>query len=167
VSSGDGSAHYHERVTVPFSYWAIALFFGLTFVTAVTFMLGEAILVFSTLATAGLIAWTLIAWGSQTITVESLGVRVGRSLLEWRYVGQVAPVDRQQRQRIVSREDVHLALRPYISEAVVIGVADEADPHLCWLVSTRDPEGMVRAIQANRGSGAHQQAGESALDSGG
>lgn len=167
MSSGAGPAHYDERLTVPFSYWAIALFFGLTFVTAVAFMLGEAILVFSTLATAGLIAWTLIAWGSQTTTVEPSGVRVGRSLLEWQYVGQVAAVDRTQRQRIVSREDVHLALRPYITEAVVIGVADDADPHLCWLLSTRDPEGLVRAIEDNRPSGAHDQAGESALDSGG
>ena len=30
-----------------------------------------------------------------------------------------------------------------------------------------DPEGLVRAIQGNRPSGAREQAGESALDSGG
>ena len=41
--------YYTERVRVPFSYWAIALFFGLTFVTAVTFMLGDAVLIASTL----------------------------------------------------------------------------------------------------------------------
>ena len=151
---------------MPFSYWAISLFFGLTFITAVTFMLGEAILVFSTLATVGLIAWTLIAWGSQMITVDDAGVRVGRSLLEWQYVGQVVAVDAEQRRRILAREDVFLALRPYIPDVVVIGVADDADPHLCWMVSTRDPDALVRAIEANRGSEARDQAEESALDSG-
>lgn len=165
--SSPESAYYTERVRVPFSYWAIAMFFGLTFVTAVTFMLGEAILVYSTLATIGLISWTLIAWGSLTLTVDSTGVRVGHSFLDWPYVGQVAAVDREQRQRILSREDVHLDLRPYASGVVVIGVADDADPHLCWLVSSRNPEALVRAIDDNRPSGAAEQAGDSALDSGG
>ena len=48
--------YYTERVRVPFSYWAIALFFGLTFVTAVTFMLGDAVLIASTLTATALIA---------------------------------------------------------------------------------------------------------------
>ena len=47
--------YYTERVRVPFSYWAIALFFGLTFVPAVTFMLGDAVLIASTLTATALI----------------------------------------------------------------------------------------------------------------
>lgn len=166
MSSSPDQTFHSERVWVPFSYWAIAMFFGLTFVTAVSFMLGEAVFVFSTLAVIGLISWTLIAWGAQVITVDSAGVRVGSSVLEWAYVGQVAAVDREQRQRILAREDVHLALRPYIPGVVVIGVTDDADPHLCWMVATRDPEALVRAIDDNRPSGSHRKAAETALDSG-
>lgn len=159
--------YYRERVRVPFSYWAIALFFGLSFVTAASFMLGDLIFAISTLVTIGLIAWTLLAWGSLTITVDDTGVQVGRSVLQWRYVGRATVVDADQRRRVLGREDVHLALRPYTSGVVVIGVSDPADPHLCWLVSTREPDALVRAIEDNRPSGVTGPAEQPALDSGG
>lgn len=156
---------YSERLSVPAAYWWIALFFGLTFVTAVAFMLGELILLVSTVVTVGVIAWTLLAWGSLRITVDARGVRVGGSVLEWPYVGTIAIADRAVRARVLARDDVFLALRPYVAGAVVIGVADDADPHLCWLVSTRDAEALLRAIEANRPSGADGSAEQSRLDS--
>lgn len=159
--------HYSERVWVPLSYWAIALFFGLTFVTAASFMLGDVIFLVSTVAAIVLIAWTLLAWGSLTLTVDAHGVQVGRSRLAWPYVGRATAVDREQRRRVLGREDVHFALRPYTSGVVVIGVSDDADPHLCWMVSTRDPDALVRAIERNRPSGVPDPSERSALDSGG
>jgi len=166
VNSGSAAAYYVERVRVPFSYWAIGLFFGLTFVSAVSFMLGDAVFYFSILAVTGLVAWTLLAWGSLAIVVDSVGIRVGRSRLEWAYVGQVSALDRGQRGRVLARDDVHLALRPYASGVVVIGVSDDADPHLCWMVSTRDPDRLVAAVEHNRPSGAVPRVEETALDSG-
>jgi len=167
VSTSAQPSGYRERLSVPVSYWAIAFFFGLTFVTAVAFMLGELILVLSTLGVVAVVAWTLIAWGSLTIAVDADGIRVGRSLLEWGYVGEVVVAGELLRRRVLAREDVFLALRPYAGGAVVIGVTDEADPHLCWLVSTREPNALVRAIARNRPSGVGGSAEESRLDSGG
>lgn len=164
-TGGADPSGYSERLSVPASYWGIALFFGLTFVSAVTFMLGQLIFAVSTLGTLGLIVWTLLAWGSLRITVDADGVRAGRSLLEWRYVGAAAVADRAMRTRVLARDDVFLALRPYAGGTVVVGVADDADPHLCWLVSTRDPEALVRAIEDNRPSGADGSADQSRLDS--
>ncbi|MBK8446352.1 MAG: DUF3093 domain-containing protein [Micropruina sp.] len=166
MSNGE-HVHYLERVRVPFSYWAIALFFGLTFVTAASFMLGDVIFVVSTVAAIILITWTLLAWGSLTLRVDAHGVQVGRSRLEWPYVGRATAVDTEQRRRVLGREDVHFALRPYTSGVVVIGVADDADPHLCWMVSTRDPDALVGAIERNRPSGVADPTEQSALDSGG
>ena len=105
VNSGSAATYYVERVRVPFSYWAIGLFFGLTFVSAVSFMLGDAVFYFSILAVIGLVAWTLLAWGSLAIVVDSVGIRVGRSRLEWAYVGQVTVLDRGQRGRVLARDD--------------------------------------------------------------
>lgn len=158
---------YSERLSVPLAYWGIGLFFGLTFVTAVAFMLGNLILLVSTVAVVALVTWTLLAWGSLRIVVDATGVRVGRSLLEWPYVGQVAIADRAMRGRVLAREAAFLGLRPYVAGTVLIGVADPADPHLCWLVSSRDPDGLLRAIDANRPSGAVGSVSESRLDSGG
>lgn len=164
--STSGPVHYTERVWVPFSYWAISLFFGLSFVTAVTFMLGDAVLIASTLTVTALIAWTLIGWGAQTITVDGTGVQVGRSRLEWPYVGRATSVDVEQRRRVLAREDVFLALRPYITGVVVVGVSDRADPHLCWMLSSRHPDELARAIEHNRPTSGADTAGQSALDSG-
>ena len=161
----DPAPSYSERMGVPAAYWGIALFFGLTFVTAVTFMLGEVILVVSTAGVIGVIAWTLLAWGSLRITVDADGVRVGPSLLEWPYVGPATIADRALRGRVLARKDAFLALRPYASGLVLIGVADDADPHLCWLVSTRHPEELLRAIEDNRPSGVAGPAERSRLDS--
>lgn len=166
MTRSDPQPHYSERLGVPAAYWGIALFFGLSFVTAVTFMLGELILLVSTVATVGLIAWTLLAWGSLRITVDADGVRVGPSLLEWRYLGTVAVADRAVKARVLARDDVFLGLRPYVTGLVLIGVIDEADPHLCWLVSSRNPEELVRAIEDNRPSGVAEPAEHSRLDSG-
>lgn len=166
MSDSIGPVHYRERLRVPFSYWAISLFFGLSFASAATFMLGDLIFIVSTLGTLVLIVATLLGWGSLTITVDAEGVQVGRSRLEWPYVGQATAVDVAQRRRVLARDDVHLALRPYLREVVVIGVSDRADPHLCWMVATRNAPALVRAIADNRPSGAHEQAGQSALDSG-
>ena len=75
----------------------------------------------------------------------------------------VAPLEPQKRivdalgkalDRAEKTEDVELA----------IGVIDEADPHLCWLVSSRDPEELVRAIEDNRPSGVTEPAEHSRLD---
>lgn len=165
TSSAAPAARYRERLTVPPSYWGIGLFFGLTSVTAVTFMLGDVFLVLGVVVVVGVVAWTLLAWGSLRITVDARGVRVGGSLLEWPYVGAVAIADRAVRTRILAREDVFLALRPYVNGTVVIGVADDADPHLCWLVSTRDAGALLRAIEDNRPSGADGSAEQSRLDS--
>lgn len=165
MSRSNPTPSYSERLGVPAAYWGIALFFGLTFVTAVTFMLGELILVVSTIGVIGVIAWTLIAWGALRITVDADGVRVGNSLLEWPYVGTVTTADRALRGRVLARKDAFLALRPYANGLVLIGVADDADPHLCWLVSTRNPAELVRAIEDNRPSGAAEPAEHSRLDS--
>lgn len=166
TSSAAPAARYRERLTVPPSYWGIGLFFGLTSVTAVTFMLGDVFLVLGIVVVVGVVAWTLLAWGSLTLIVDENGVRSGRSLLEWPYVGAVAIADREIRGRVLAREDVFLALRPYAGGAVVVGVSDDADPHLCWLVSSRDPEAFLRAVEANRPSGAAGGAAPAGLDSG-
>ncbi|MFT3834371.1 MAG: DUF3093 domain-containing protein [Micropruina sp.] len=166
MTSSDSASGYSERLRVPAAYWGIGLFFGLTFVTAVSFMLGDLILVLSTVAVIGLVAWTLLAWGALRIVVDAEGIRVGRSLLEWRYVGTAVIADRALRGRVLAREDAFLALRPYTNGLVLIGVADEADPHLCWLVSTRHPQELLRAIEDNRPSGVAETTERSLLDSG-
>lgn len=158
---------YRERLTAPVSYWVIGLFFGGSFITAVTFMLGPVAVLVGTVAVLALITWTLLAWGGLTLVVDDAGLRVGRHLLEWRYIGQVSAADPSVKRRVMARDDAFLALRPYVAGAVVVGVSDAADPHLCWLISSRDPDAVVAAMEERRSAVAGRASDQARLDSAG
>lgn len=52
----------------------------------------------------------------------------------------------------------HVVLRGWVRTAVVVEVADPADPTPSWLVSTRRPEDLVRALVAAGAAGAAPEA---------
>lgn len=133
------------------SWWAIGLFFAVSFVTAVGFVLDPAIsLVGGGLATA-LVAGGLLWYGGATISVDEDGLRVGRYHLEPEYLGEViahpAAATRLRLGRDADRRAL-LVVRGYIPTSVEVGVADPADPHPYWLVSTRRPDELAAALNA-------------------
>ncbi len=144
---------YSERLAAPPSYWAIALFFGLSFVTAVGVYLGPEGALAAALVTAGLIAGVLAWIGGARIAVDDRGLTVGAALLEWPYLGDVVRLDREAtRRRLGVDADARAFVveRPYITDAVEVGVADPADPHPYWLVSTRHPAQLALALERGR-----------------
>lgn len=153
---------YRERLSVPPAYWIITLFFGLTFVTAVGLYLGPgAAIAVAVVALVGIVV-ALLLIGRPEILVDAAGVRVAESLLEWPYVGDTTVLDAEATRRRLG-VDAHAAAwvvqRPYIPGAVEIAVADAADPHPYWLVSSRRPTQLAAAIErARRESGAGEGA---------
>jgi len=116
------------------------------------------------------IAWTLVAWGSLRIRVDRSGLRVGHSMLTWRYLGEVAVLDSDQRRRRGAAgpvENVFLVMRPYIATAVEVAVEDPADPHPSWLISTRRPAQLAAALATHRPIIVDDPAGPAPVDSGG
>lgn len=144
---------YRERLGVGASWWAVGLFFSVTFVTAVGFSLGGWVAAVAGVLTCAAIAGALLAIGRTTITVDANGLGVGRAFLDWGYTGRVTPLDRAAtRQRMGPGADprAYLVTRPYIGTAVLVEVDDPADPHPYWLVSTRHPDQLVAATVAAR-----------------
>lgn len=144
---------YRERLSVPLAYWIIAFAFGLSFVTAIGFYLGPWEAVVSGVLTAAGISAVLLRLGGVRITVDAAGLTVGRSLLEWPYVGNVTIHDAAAARRRLGVDAVASAWvvqRPYIPGAVEVEVEDAADPHPYWLVSSRNPAQMAAAIEKNR-----------------
>jgi hypothetical protein len=90
------------------------------------------------------------------IVVGPEGLRAGRALLPWQHVGQVLPLDSDQARRARGPQgdpSAFLLLRPGVGPgAVVVEVADPEDPHRTWLLATRDPQRLARAIVDARGS---------------
>ncbi|WP_072042026.1 DUF3093 domain-containing protein [Nigerium massiliense] len=144
---------YRERLSVPVSYWFIAAAFGLTTVSAVGFYLGPEVAVAATLLCAALIAAALLLIGRDLVIVDERGLTVGRSLLEWEYLGEPQALDRlasQDRQGPLADARAFVVARPYIPEAVEVPVRDAADPHPYWLVSTRRPQQLLAALTRGR-----------------
>ena len=144
---------YRERLTAPASYWIIAYFFGLTFVTAVGLYLGPWVAVGAGIATVAGIAVVLLVIGRTRVAVVAEGVRVDESLLEWPFVGAVTVHDRAATRRRLG-VDAHatawVVQRPYIAESVEVAVVDAADPHPYWLLSSRNPTQLAAAIERAR-----------------
>lgn len=144
---------YRERLTAPPSYWIIAFFFGLTFVTAVGFYLGPWVAAAAGAVGVVGIAVVLLLIGRVDVLVGADGVRVGSSLLEWPYVGTVAVLDpaaTRRRLGVDANAAAWVVQRPYIPGAVELTVVDQADPHPYWLVSSRNPAQFAAAIERAR-----------------
>lgn len=144
---------YRERLSAPPSYWIIASFFGLTFVSAVGLYLGPEVAVAAGVVTAIGITVVLLLLGRTEVRVGADGVRVGESLLEWPYVGAVTVLDRAATRRrlgVDASAAAWVVQRPYIDGAVEVVVADAADPHPYWLVSTRNPAQFAAAVERAR-----------------
>lgn len=91
------------------------------------------------------------------ITVDEHGIRVGRSLLEWDYVGESSHLTGAETQNLsgpAADARAWLKLPPYTRRAVHVEVRDAADPHPYWLIGTRRPEEFVAAVQARTNHGA-------------
>lgn len=144
---------YRERLTTPPWYWLVGIAFGVTSVVAMSLWLGNELALGAGLVAVALLTTLLLWWGRTEIVVEPGGVRVGDSVLEWRYVGEVEVLDADAtRGRLGADADARafVVQRPWIAESVVIEVRDEADPHPYWLVSTRRPHHVADAVARAR-----------------
>jgi hypothetical protein len=88
------------------------------------------------------------------IAVTEEGLRAGGAYLPWAFVGQVQSLDRDaMRSARGPGGDARnfIVLRPWAAAGgVLVEVQDNLDPHPAWLVSTRRPQSLVRAIWSTR-----------------
>jgi len=144
---------YHERLTVPAAWWGIGMFFAVSFATAVGFWVGPAFSLLAGGASAVLVAVALTWYGSVRIVVDERGLAAGNSLLEWDWLGEVTVHDATATRNRLGRDAdrrAHLVMRGYVRTSIEVQVADPADPHPYWLVSTRHPRELAAAIGSQR-----------------
>lgn len=140
---------YRERLML--SWWWIVVIAGVILSVAVVYFVYQppGIAASVTLALVAVAAGAAAA-GSTRVAVEPAGLRVGRTLLEWPYVGDVRALSEDEtRERMGAGADprAFLATRPYVRRAVELTLDDPADPHPYWLVSSRHPEELADAIR--------------------
>lgn len=140
---------YVERLAVPASYWLITAAFGATFIVAIGGYFATFWFALIALVATVAMSLALAVYGRAVIRVGEDGIRVGRNLLEWRFVGGVSALDTARwRRRLGPEADARafLCVRPFLHQGVEIVVDDKADPHPYWLVGSRHPQQLADAI---------------------
>ena len=144
---------YAERLGVPFRWWVQGVMLVATFWLALVVALPGVLAWVITGVLLVLLALLLLSYGGVRIAVEpdpdGGWLRAGRARIESRFLGAAVALDAEQTRRIAGVEAdarAYLLLRPYLKRAVKVEITDPADPTPYWLVSSRDPEGLARAV---------------------
>lgn len=150
---------YAERLTVPLRWWVQGTMFVVSlWLATVVALPGVAAWSITALALA-LLAALLLSYGSARIEVADDRLRAGRAAIDVRHLGEATALDADAARRLAGRDAdarAYLLLRPYLKRAVRVDLHDPADPAPYWLLSTRHPDSLARAITAARGPVAPQ-----------
>ena len=142
---------YDERLGVPLRWWAQGVMLVATLWLALVVALpGPAAWLCSGLALALLVA-LLLSFGSARVSVEAGWFRAGRARIEAAHLGAVTALDAEETRRVAgpgADARAYLLLRPYLKRAVKVEITDPADPAPYWLVSSRHPDELARAVRA-------------------
>jgi Protein of unknown function (DUF3093) len=166
---------YHERLSVPFSWWLLGLATMLLLATEVVAGWALPIAVGIYVVLVGLVATMLWSWSRPTVLVSGGELRAGPARLPLAAVGEVTALDETQTRSLRGpRGDpaAYLLMRPYLRQAVYVEVArpgaetrahrrlrgfrlrvemtQPANAAPYWLVCTRHPAELVAAINGAR-----------------
>lgn len=140
---------YSERLTAPVAWWLSAVAFGLVWgwilLVATTWTI--AIITAVIVAALGLLAvWRV---GSIQLSVSSGELRAGSAVLHPEHLGTVEILHRAEyrsRLGVGANARAYLVTRPYLDRGVLVEVDDVSDPTPYWLLSSRRPEALAKAL---------------------
>ena len=145
------SPAYAERLGVPLRWWVQGTMLVATLWLAVVVAMPALGAWIVTAVALTILALGLWSYGSARITVADGTFRAGRAHLDAAYVGTATALDAGETRRVAGVDAdarAYLLLRPYLKRAVKVEITDPADPAPYWLVCTRRPEELARALAA-------------------
>lgn len=145
---------YEERLTAPLRVWLGALVLALLLAGGIHAGGSgpRAVVPYVLLPTVALLVLAQLSRGRVRVADGVLhvpGARIPVALL----ADPVAldPEGTRQLRGPLAEPGAHVATRPWLSSSVRVRVVDPGDDTPYWLVGTRDPEALVRALGARRG----------------
>ncbi len=145
------STPYDERLGVPLRWWVQGTMLVATLWLALVVALPAAVAWVCSGIALALLAGLLLGYGSARVSVQGGWFRAGRARIEGVHLGAVSALDPEETHRVAGHEAdarAYLLLRPYLKRAVRVEITDPADPTPYWLVSSRHPEDLARAVRA-------------------
>ena len=142
---------FRERLHVPLRWWVQGTMLVASVWLAFVVALPAAVAWLLTAVVGGSAVALFLGYGAATVRVEDGWFQAGRARIPVRLLSDPTALDAEQARRwagVDADARAHLLLRPYTGTAVKVAVVDPADPTPYWLVSTRRPEELARALTA-------------------
>lgn len=152
---GGTEAAYRERLYVPLRWWVQGTMFLATLWIAFIVSLPHWVAWTATgVAFALTYAWFLLV-GAARIEIVGGQLQAGDARIPLDLLGTPEPLDADDTRRVMG-VDAHarafLLTRPYLKRSVRVPVHDPDDPTPYWLLSTRRPATLARALQESGSS---------------
>jgi hypothetical protein len=142
---------YRERLGVPLRWWVQGTMLVATFWLAVVVALPAVAAWLVTAVMVAMLVAALGSYGSVQLAVADGTFRAGRAHIAGAFLGTATVLDAEETRRAAGVDAdarAYLVLRPYLKRAVKVEITDPADPTPYWLVCTRHPEELARALTA-------------------
>jgi hypothetical protein len=142
---------YRERLTPP--WWMLLLLLLIAPASLLVFLpinlqvgIGVAIAIYAA-------AVALLWLGAPVVAVQGGQLRAGRARIDVRHLGTAHALlgaEAQEAMRAGWDPAAHHVISPWTRSLVRATVEDPADPTTAWVISSRSPEALARAIEAAR-----------------
>jgi hypothetical protein len=140
---------YDERLTVPHSWWLIAVSAGIAF-GLIAFPFGALPFLGAFVAGTALSTTVVSAYGSARIRVVAGSLVAGDAKIPLEALGETVVLDRDEAiawRSYKADTRAFMLLRSYVPTALKVEVTDPEDPTPYLYLSTRTPERLAAALQ--------------------
>lgn len=140
---------HRERLLPPPSWWVGGLAFALVWGWLVLVLSGPSAAVLTTAGVGAGVALALWRYGAATLVVEDGALRAGRARIDVEHLDGVEVLDRDAMRRWHGPDAdarAWLVHRTYVAGGVRATVSDPTDPTPYWLLSSRRPDDLARAL---------------------
>jgi hypothetical protein len=147
------AADYDERLSVPVWAWPAGLALGLLLAAPVHGGYGGVRAWLPYVVAPVLVAWALHRSSQGRVRITDGVLHVPRARIPVALLGAAQPLDAEQTRRLrgpTADLRAHVATRPWLRRAVQVRVEDPEDDTPYWLVGTRRPAELTRALEAAR-----------------
>jgi hypothetical protein len=143
---------YDERLTVPRSWWFMAIGAGVG-LALVLFPFGVLPMLGGLVAGAALAMMTVSSYGSARIRVAAGSLLAGKARIPLEALGEALVLDPTEAvawRSYKADPRAFMLLRSYVPTALKVEVTDPSDPTPYVYLSTRSPEQLAAALEAVR-----------------
>lgn len=162
AASAPPDVRYAERLRVPLRWWLqgtlLVASFWLALIVAVPGWLPWAI----TGAAFGAMSLALRSYAAEVVVTDR-ELRAGHAHIALSHLGSCVALDAAETRRVAGVDAdarAFLVVRPYLRESVRAEITDPADPAPYWLISTRRPAELARALSRSGTGSARYDANE-------